>query len=439
MIKRPEKNSQRGAVLIMVAVLIFLLLGFIAAGVDAGRWFLVRAELAKSVDSAALIAARNLSNPNVNPQNLALEYAQANFPAGSVGTPGSGATGAVVFTTSMLTANRVQVTGNAQATTMFAQILGFGRVPVQGLSVAQKRQVEIMMVLDRSGSMEGAPMTELKKSAATFVQYFEKSQADDKLGLITFGTAATVNRALGINYVTPLTGGGPNYSGGLIGSMAIGTGSTGWTNAEDAIDQANAGSGFTDQTGVAPADRIAQFMIFFSDGRPNSFRYNFINKGTTYDAIVTQESNCDPGNIGNNVSNSLKSGVTGVDINVNPAPTGDGKATASVCGNTNSTRWLIMDAYPVPGYAPMACGIQEASKLCPYVCDMAENLALLHATELKHAGVTVYTIGLGSAVHTAFMQGIASSTNLYYYSPTPAQLQGIFQHIALEIKLRLVQ
>ena len=433
MIRNPEKKHQQGAVLIMVAVLIFLLLGFIAAGVDAGRWFLVRAELAKSVDAGALIAARNLSNPNINPLALALEYAKANFPAGSVGTAASGG-GAATFTATMLSANRVQVNGGAEATTMFAQILGFGRVPVKGLSVSQQRQVELMLVLDRSGSMSGSPMSALKTAASTFVKYFKSTQGQDKMGLISFATGVTVDRALGLNFVTPLIGTG---NGGLINAMNA----NGYTNSEDGIDQANNASGFTNQAGVPAVDRIAQFMIFFSDGRPNSFRYNFINKGTTYDAVVTQQGNCDPGNIGNNVGNALSNPTNGNSLGLNPVPSGDG-LTVSACPLVNglsSTRWLIMDAYPVPGYAPTYCNIPEAPALCPYVCDMAEDLSLLHATELKNAGVTVYSIGLGPDVHTAFMQGIASNATQYYYSPTTAELGGIFQHIALEIKLRLVQ
>ena len=422
-----EKKHESGSVLIMVAVFMFLLLGFIAAGVDAGRWYLVRAELAKSVDAGALVACSNLSNPNVNPPTLAVEYANANFPAGAVGTPSAGG-GSAVFTATLLAANKVQVNGAAEATTMFAQALNFGRVGVKSLSVAQKRQVEIMMVLDRSGSMSGQPMVDLKKAATGFVTYFKSTQAEDKMGLITFDTYASVSRALGINFVTPLN------------TAIAGINTQGYTNAEEGIDKADGLGGFTNQAGVAPEARIAQFMIFFSDGRPNSFRYNFLNKGNTVDAIVTQQSNCDPGNVGTNVGDKLTDPTNGAQININPGQaTGDGLAVGSACGNTTSTRWFIMDSYPVPGYTPTACAIPEASTLCPYVCDMASTLAIAHAAELKNANVTIYSIGYSAGVHTQFMQDIASNANMYYFAPNSTALAGIFQHIALEIKLRLVQ
>jgi Flp pilus assembly protein TadG len=436
--KKTHRKKQSGSVLIMLAVMIFLLLGFVAAGVEAGRWFLVRAELAKSVDSGALAAARNLSNPNVSATGLALEYAQANFPAGSVGTPGAGA-GAAAFTATMLAANRVQVVGSASATSIFAQILGFGLVPVKALSVAMKRQVEIMLVLDRSGSMStGNAIADLRTAATTFVTFFSTTQSDDKMGMISFGTAVATTpsqgQALGNNFVTPMTTAISNLRAG------------GWTNAEDAVDQANGPTGFTPQAGVPPADRIAQFLVFFSDGQPNSFRSTFIKAGTTYDAVVTSESDCLPSQVNtttvlNNLT--LPSPVNNQEQSIpnsNPLPTGDGLGATSVCADKTNARWMIFNTYPIFGYSPTACSIPErgATSVGRYTCNMAAALAIFHAQELKDAGVTVYTIGLG-ADNRNFLLQLASSPNLHYDTPNSSELQGIFQHIALEIKLRLVQ
>ncbi len=59
--------GERGAFLVIFALMLLVILGFTALGVEAGRWYLVRAELAKGVDAAALAAARNIGNPNVDP------------------------------------------------------------------------------------------------------------------------------------------------------------------------------------------------------------------------------------------------------------------------------------------------------------------------------------------------------------------------------------
>ena len=60
---RKKLNGQKGAVLITFAILLTVLLGFVALGMEVGRWYLVRAELSKGVDAAALAGAINISNP----------------------------------------------------------------------------------------------------------------------------------------------------------------------------------------------------------------------------------------------------------------------------------------------------------------------------------------------------------------------------------------
>ena len=63
-------HNQRGAFVVIFAIALMVILGFVALGIEGGRWYLVRAELAKGVDSAALQAAKNISNPFVDPTRL---------------------------------------------------------------------------------------------------------------------------------------------------------------------------------------------------------------------------------------------------------------------------------------------------------------------------------------------------------------------------------
>ena len=80
-------SKQRGTVLVLFALLLPVLLGFLAMAIDVGAWYLVQAELSKSVDAAALAGAKNIVNPYVDPAELAKEFGIANFPAGFLGTP----------------------------------------------------------------------------------------------------------------------------------------------------------------------------------------------------------------------------------------------------------------------------------------------------------------------------------------------------------------
>ena len=89
-------RNERGAVIVTFTIILVTLIGFLALGMEVGQWYLVRAQLSRAVDAAALAGARNISNPFVSPATLVTEYANENFPQGSLGTPAQG-TGVVNF------------------------------------------------------------------------------------------------------------------------------------------------------------------------------------------------------------------------------------------------------------------------------------------------------------------------------------------------------
>jgi Mg-chelatase subunit ChlD len=420
-----RRNGEAGAILIALALLLTLLLCFVALGTEAGRWFLLRAELSKSVDAAALAGAKNLSNPHVDPATLAQEFCAENFPSGAFGTPTSGA-GSAAFDVQLVGQDKVRVDGHASAPAIMAQLVGIHEIPVSSAGVAQKRAVEIVLILDRSGSMRNKPIADLKVAAKRFLDYFAETQDRDKVGLISFATSVKVERPLGTNFVAPMKA--------AIDAMV----SAGHTNPEDALDQADGPQGFTDQHGVPAESRVQQFVVFFSDGRPNTFRGLFKNRGTTYDAVAYCELNCDPGDQ-NDVHPYLWRPDREQQLPVPALPTGDGEGPPSRCGAAAvTTRWYILDAYPVPGYGPQDCRI-PVTPLGNHVCDLASFLAVQHAQELKDAGVTVFAIGLGTRINTDFLGKLATGPELVYIAPTSDQLQAIFQRVAQDIKLRLVQ
>ena len=168
-------RNQRGAVLVTFAILLVALLGFAALATEAGRWYLVRSELSKAVDAAAMAGAKNISNPYVTVNTIAQEVGNENFPTGQLGTPISGA-GSVSFTVTTLENNKIKVDGRVNAIAILARLFGIDQVATASSGVAQKNKVEIMMVLDRSGSMTGSPLANLKTAAKNFVDFFKETQ-----------------------------------------------------------------------------------------------------------------------------------------------------------------------------------------------------------------------------------------------------------------------
>ncbi|MEW6440395.1 MAG: VWA domain-containing protein [bacterium] len=430
--KMKTLGNQSGSVLITFSLVLMVFLGFIALGTDAATWYLVRSQLSKAVDAASLMGAKNISNPFEDPATLARQIGLENFSRGFLGTPGQGETGQVTFTATMEGTSKVRVRGRVNTPIYLASLFDVDSFRMDGYGTAEKKDVEIMMVLDRSGSMSGTPMADLKEAALSFLSFFEDTEDKDKMGLISFSTGVTVDHALSTYFVDDI-------QGEIAGMNAVGA-----TNAEDAIDQSGGPSGFTDQSGIPGDQHVQQFLIFFSDGNPTAFRGQFRRNATNYNAVVMGTGqHCDT------VWDDLANPTTGNNIGVDAIPTGDGNRTSgsplTVCGHyflwwfirDANTRWFAFEDYPVPGYDPLHCNI-PGSVLAPYICDTARAMAIDHADDLKATGVKVYTIGLGD-IDQDFLSQIASGPSYEYYTPNSSDLQALFNAVAKEIKLRLVQ
>jgi uncharacterized protein YegL len=395
-----------------------------------------------------MAGAKNISNPNVDPLEIAIQVAQENFPAGYLGTPSTGP-GVVTFNAESLENHRIKLTGTVKAPVFLSSIFGIQQVSVGSSGVAKKNEVEIMLVLDRSGSMAGTPLSDLKDAAASFVDYFEETQDKDKMGLITFATGVKVNTKLDINFVNPIKNQIKNMN------------ATGATNAEDAIDQCNdsddrngsATKTLTDQTGVPGDQRVQQYVIFFTDGRPTAFRNTFTYKGTDYDAVV-----CGTGNYCDDVYEKL--GKTYQEEwwnNIEPRRTGDGLQTNKTkcerctgwgwwqrCEGYLNTRWKVLEGEYGTGMEKQYCNYDVNSyyietTLADFIRYTAKQMAIDYAQDLKDQYVKIYTIGLGNNIDEDFLSEVASGPTYEYYAPNSDELEAIFNAIAKEIKLRLVQ
>jgi hypothetical protein len=102
----------------------------------------------------------------------------------------------------------------------------------------------------------------------------------------------------------------------------------------------------------------------------------------------------------------------------------------------------VFAEYPAPSpYGPEdnIPNTATAYILGNYLIDKAKQKAIKHAQELKDKGVKIYTIGLGTVDESFLRDNIATGPEFYYYAPTSDQLSAIFNKIAKEIRLRLVQ
>jgi Flp pilus assembly protein TadG len=191
-----DTSKQDGFALVYLAATMTLLLLFTGLAVDSGRAYVVKAQLSKAVDGAALGAARNINGGN--PSGTAAMIFKANFPAGYFGTSSStDPTTDLNFFNSTVDAvngvNIVTVTASAVLPTTFMKLANFNQVTVTSSGQATRRMVDLSLLLDVSSSI-GSKWPTVRDAARTFIDSFD--QLHDRLALLTFSNGAIVLDAM---------------------------------------------------------------------------------------------------------------------------------------------------------------------------------------------------------------------------------------------------
>ena len=185
-------NSEAGVALIHMAVFLPMLLLFTGLAVDSGRAYIVKAQLSKAVDGAALSAARNLNGGN--PKGEAAKVFNANFPpnfmgATSVTDPASAPDFYEMHTVEATGLHVVTIKATATVPTTFMRLGNFNEVTVSSASEATRRLVDLSLVLDVSGSI-GPAWPAVRDAARSFIDSFDKN--GDRMALITYSYGAKV-------------------------------------------------------------------------------------------------------------------------------------------------------------------------------------------------------------------------------------------------------
>ncbi len=218
-----SNRSKRGQALIMFSLMVSaVLIPMVGLAIDGGRGYLVKLKLSSAVDGGALAAARLLGtgtdvNAQVNNAKATVgQFVAANFPAKFFGAdisgtpdvcvdPGSdnsdpckvnsGASGVNTFKV-----RTIVVSATARMPTFFMGLLGMPNVTVSARGVAARRDVRVVLVMDRSSSMSGwytgvnqSPPS-IQDYALKFVTSFSGSTKSgrDEMGLVVYGGSGII-------------------------------------------------------------------------------------------------------------------------------------------------------------------------------------------------------------------------------------------------------
>jgi Flp pilus assembly protein TadG len=253
---KDARVRRRGVVFVLLAIVLIVVIGMVGLAIDLSVAYFLKARLSQAADAAALAGARSLargadlSTQTANAQAVATNFFNANFPNGYWGSTTSLLTPAV---TENDTTKIRYVTVNATATvpTFFMRALGKNTVLVGTSAQAARRDANIMIILDRSGSMKNA-VSQLDTSADWFVGQFAPGR--DQVGLVTFGGT--------YNLVKPTT----SFSPSVVNTINTLTSSTvyGTTNHAQPLWVAYQALAELNQPGALNA------IVFFTDGQPNT-------------------------------------------------------------------------------------------------------------------------------------------------------------------------
>ena len=154
----------------------------------------------------------------------------------------------------------ITTTSSVDLPFLFMRALGLDHTTLRASAKATRRDVNIMIVMDRSGSLANSgACAPLKAAAVNFVEKFAEGR--DNLGLVTFATSSRVDVPLTTTFKTPVE----STLNGLV--------CTGATNSSQALWQS-----YQELAGLAQTGAL-NVIVFFTDGRPTAVTENFPIKG----------------------------------------------------------------------------------------------------------------------------------------------------------------
>lgn len=261
-----RKKRSRGVAIVLTTLTLAITLPLVGLGFDVSTLYLIKSKLSAAADSAALAGARALAQgateaaQESNATTTAQNFFAGNFPAGYWHSSGASANVAIDATSSA-NYRTVTVTATAQAPLYFLRVFNQQYSTINVSSIAGRRDVLMMIVLDRSSSMNGVvagtgltACALMKTDAAAFVNYFAPGR--DRLGLVAFGSSVYV-------YPSTTTFTTADASGNTIQSLIAAL-----TCGDNTASAAAIAAAYNELKRVNDANRM-NVVMFMTDGRPN--------------------------------------------------------------------------------------------------------------------------------------------------------------------------
>jgi Flp pilus assembly protein TadG len=413
--KRRSSDRQRGVIIVFLSLALVCLM--LAAGlvVDLGMAYVTHGRLTKAVDAGALAGAKESSRSNADIETIVRKVASANY-TDIVDTSYD-----VKITTPATDTKRIAISARTHSPAVFTRIVGRESFDVAAAAEAMRYPLDTSFVLDLSQSLQrNNAFDDMQDASVSFLQNFDDTI--DQFGLVTYSTWAEQRMPLRKNFKSAM-------SADIRSRKAISD-----TNIDEGLRLAK-----VQLDNTAKRANAVRIVVLFTDGRPTAFGDTFtMPSGTiprTYNGIVATS-------ISGSGFRGLFRTTDGLKIvrfsGGNPVTTANNSSTAT---DPSATPPRLPDGSTTTGGNIRRLGTAQAE---------------LWATDIRKAGYTIYTIGLGSLTATdpgdqpdlpflrriANENGVVSSTQpqgAMLFAPSPDDLEAVFAKLADRILTRLTR
>jgi Flp pilus assembly protein TadG len=374
--------STKGQALVLVALLLLVLLALAGLAIDVGMAYGVKAKLNAAVDVAAIAAGRVVAQGESAARTQATNFFNANYPTGVLGS-----TVSAPETTAVQDPNdrswTITVSATASVPTNFAKLVGFPSFSVHASATSTRRPLDMILVLDSSGSLNspaGTPAL-LRAAATAFLGNFDNN--NDRVGLIHFASGVVsdvpIQSTQGFNRVS-------------MNTAIAGIGAQGATTSEEALRMAR------QQLGNIPSTQgTLRVIVMFTDGAPNGIAVNGLsavpvslyseaNTGWLWDYCASPPAQAATPPLAQEMfSLNLQNQFLNNFCNPTNLPATDYTGSVSLRSYNN----IRIDPSGLPN---TRCNVNIAAR------NMLENVANAARSEVNP--IHIFTIGLGNALTT---------------------------------------
>lgn len=456
-------RSQEGSALAMVGAAVGVLIASAGIAVDMARVQVVQSRLTNALDAAGLAAGATLGNANV--VDVAKKYFYANYPKAPETYLGATINEPVVtgnYNNTILT-----LTVNGTVPTTFLRYFGKNSFAVSGYTQVTRSSLgmELVLVMDNTGSMTGSAggsITKLQasKNAANLLLDIlyggEPTQDNLWVGLVPFSQAVNIGTSRSAWTTNTAFNWGPTSWGGCVEARGAGGG--------DLTDVIPSTAPFTKY--YSPCDTASNAWYGTNGGRDNCSTGSGMAYKTPLNANRGPNVDCPQpltplvsakATVVSGVNAMTAQGVTEIplgmawawrllspnwrylwggemDINNLPLDYNAPLMHKVVVLMTDGDNFLSHNSYSAYGYPNSGqLGANACSgSNCSNGVNTLNSRTLQLCSSMKANNIIIYTVAFGTSINTTsqnMLRNCATTTDHYFFSPTSAELQTVFQQI----------